>query len=88
MKISLIDPPIDAYDGDMSYFGIIWILKNPTDGGWGVTLNENVINTTWDVSKRIWVIPPSKGSIGGSIKDILKIDTVASLQGCQLLWKF
>ena len=28
---------------------------------------------------------PSKGSIGGPIKDILKIDTVASLQCCQFL---
>ena len=38
-KISLIDPPIDAFDGGMSYFGIIWILKKiPTDGG--VTLSE------------------------------------------------
>ena len=37
-KISLIDPPIDAFDGGMSYFGIIWMFKKiPYDGG-GVTL--------------------------------------------------
>ena len=33
------------------------------------------------------LIAPSKASIGGSIKDILKIDTVASLQCCQFLLK-
>ena len=31
--------------------------------------------------------PPSKASIGGSIKDILKIDTVASFQCCQFSLK-
>ena len=32
-------------------------------------------------------IPPSKASIGGAIKDILKIRTASSLQCCQILLK-
>ena len=38
-KISLIDPPIDAFDGDISNFSDIWIFKKflPVGGG-GITL--------------------------------------------------
>ena len=27
LKIYLIDPPMDAFDGGITYFGIIWIFK-------------------------------------------------------------
>ena len=49
-KISLIDPPIDPFDGGMSYFGIIWIFKkNPTDGGGGHLKFQNLAIKPFDV---------------------------------------
>ena len=32
-KIYLIDPPIDAFDGDISHFGLFEFLKIPIGGG-------------------------------------------------------
>ena len=47
-KVSLIDPPIDAFDGGMSDFGIFWIFKKNPVGGGG-TLNQRS-NSEFDIS--------------------------------------